>query len=117
MLLPEIVTVGIYNSQIAAKNKIVSKNRKTSMFEIELPMEDGGVSYIDSNQTPITPNMIICAKPDQIRHTKFPFKCYYVHIILHGGILYDVLMNTSDFFCNHKRKYLQRYFHKTSQVL
>lgn len=98
MLLPEIVAVGIYNSQIAAKNTVISKNRITSMFEIELPAEDGGVSYIDSNAKQINPNMIICAKPGQVRHTKFPFECYYVHMIIHSGPLYDILMNTPDFF-------------------
>jgi AraC-like DNA-binding protein len=98
MILPEIVAVGIYNSHIAAKNIKISKKRRTSMFEIELPIEDGGISYIDSNSKQINPNMIICAKPGQVRHTKFPFKCYYVHMIIHSGVLYDMLINTPDFF-------------------
>ena len=98
MILPKIVAVGIYNSHIAAKNLKISKKRKTSMFEIELPIEDGGISYVDSNAKQINPNMIICAKPEQVRHTKFPFKCYYVHMIIHNGPLYDILMNTPDYF-------------------
>lgn len=98
MQLPEIVTVGIYDSKVAAKNVKISKNRKTSMFEIELPICDSGISYIGTNSAPITKNLIICAKPGQTRHTKFPFKCYFVHMILHEGILYDTLMNTPDFF-------------------
>ena len=98
MILPEIVAVGIYNSRIAAKNVKISKKRKTSMFEIELPIEDGGISYIDSNSKQINTNMIICAKPEQVRHTKFPFKCYYVHMIVHSGALYDALISTPDFF-------------------
>ena len=98
MILPKIVAVGIYNSQIAAKNLKISKNRKTSMFEIELPIEDGDISYIDSHSKQINPNMIICAKPGQVRHTKFPFKCYYVHMIIHSGTLYDSLMSAPDFF-------------------
>lgn len=98
MQLPEIVTIGIYNSQIAAKNTTISKNRKTSMFEIELPIEEVGVSYIDSNSFLITPKMIICAKPGQTRHTKFPYSCYYIHMIVQDGPLYDILMNAPDFF-------------------
>ena len=112
MILPEIVTVGIYNSQIAAKNTVISKNRKTSMFEIELPIEDGGITYIDSNSKQIRPNMIICAKPGQIRHTKFPFKCYYIHIIIHSGTLYDTLMNTPDFFETDKSETYKKIFTK-----
>lgn len=98
MILPEILTVGVYNSQYLTKNTVVSKNRKTTKFEIELPIEEGGISYIDDNSMPITPNMVICAKPGQIRHTKFPYKCYFLHIILHSDILYDTLMNAPDFF-------------------
>lgn len=98
MILPEIVAVGIYDSQIIARNTVISKKRKTTMFEIELPIEDGGVSYINSNAKQINPNMIICGKPGQVRHTRFPFKCYYVHMIIHSGTLHDTLMATPDFF-------------------
>ena len=102
MDLPEIAAAGIYDSQIAVKNTAVSKNRKTSMFEIELPIIDGGISYIDSNSSPIRPGMLICAKPGQIRHTKFPFKCLYVHLIVHEGPLYDILVSTPNFFETNK---------------
>ena len=97
MILPQFVTVGIYDSKVVARNIAVSKVRKTSMFEIELPIDSGGISYIDDGSKPITPGILICAKPGQHRHTKFPFKCYYVHIILSEGALYDLLMNTPDF--------------------
>lgn len=96
MILPEIVAAGIYNSQFAAKNAAISKNRVTSMFELELPMENGGISYIDNNASPITPQMVICAKPGQIRHTKFPYKCYFVHMLLHDDTLQNILMDIPD---------------------
>lgn len=112
MQLPEIVTVGIYDSKVAARNVKVSKNRKTSMFEIELPICDSGISYIGSSSAPINQKLIICAKPGQTRHTKFPFKCYYVHMILHKGILYDILINTPDFFETHKSELYKGIFEK-----
>lgn len=110
MLLPEIVAAGIYSSQFCAKNTPVSKNRKTTRFEIELPMENGGISYIGDTAMPITPNMIICAKPGQVRHTKFPYKCYFVHIVLHGDILYDTLLRTPDIFQTDKAEIYQNLF-------
>lgn len=91
IILPEIVAAGIYNSRIAVKDKAVTKNRKTTMFEIEIPIEEGGISYINSEERHIAPNIVICAKPGQIRHTKLPFKCYYIHMILNTGTLYDIL--------------------------
>ena len=39
IILPKIVAVGMYNAQLAFKNRAISPNRKTTMFEIELPME------------------------------------------------------------------------------
>lgn len=112
MVLPEIVAVGIYNSQFAAKNIAVSKKRKTSMFEIELPLENGGISYIEDSAMPITSNMIICAKPGQFRHTKFPFKCYFIHMILHSDTLYDTLVQTPNIFETEKAENYRRIFQK-----
>ena len=109
-MLPEIVSIGVYDSQVAVRNKVITKNRKTTMFEIELPIEEGGISYINSEKMPINPNVIICAKPGQMRHTKLPFKCYYIHIILKDGILYDTLMDTPNFVkTNKSSKYLELY--------
>ncbi len=107
IILPEIVSAGIYNSEIAVKNKSITKNRKTTMFEIEIPIEDGGISYIDSAETPIQTDIIICAKPGQMRHTKLPFKCHYIHMIINEGALYDTLIETPDFIkTKEKKKYL-----------
>ena len=112
MVLPEIVAVGLYDSTLAAKNLAISKNRKTSMFEIELPIEHGGVSYVNSTAKPITPNMIICAKPGEIRHTTFPFKCYYVHIIVHSDEIYDTLINAPTFIETDKYDTYKEIFEK-----
>lgn len=112
MQLPEIVAAGVYNSQYAVKNTAVSKNRKTSMFEIELPLEAGGVSYIDDASMPITPNMVICAKPGQIRHTRFPFKCYFLHMILHSDQLYETLIHTPSFFETERRDVYEKIFQR-----
>jgi len=89
--LPQIVAIGIYNAQIAIKNRTISKNRKTTMFELELPIGSGGTSYIDDESHPINENTVICAKPGQIRHTRLPFKCYYIHMIVNEGYIGDIL--------------------------
>jgi len=91
IVLPQIVAVGIYNAQVALKSRTVSTNRKTTMFELELPIGDGGVSYIDDESHSINENTVICAKPGQIRHTSLPFKCYFVHMIVNEGLVFDML--------------------------
>lgn len=108
IILPEIVSAGIYNTDIAVKNKTVTKSRKTTMFEIELPIEDGGISYIDSAENPILTNTVICAKPGQFRHTRLPFKCYYIHMILTEGALFNALLHIPDFVrTDNKNKYYE----------
>ena len=97
IVLPQIVAIGVYNAQIAIKNRTISKNRKTTMFEIELPIGSGGMSYINDESHPITENMVICAKPGQIRHTRLPFKCYYIHMIVNDGYLADLLTSLPNY--------------------
>lgn len=115
MLLPQIVEVSFFNSQIVNKNVKNSQNRETVLFEIELPVEAGGISYIDDTLKAIDSNMIICAKPGQIRHTRFPFKCYYVHISVEKGPLYDILMSTPNFFETDKHEFYKEIFVKMVQ--
>lgn len=90
-VFPQVVAVGIYNAQVAFKSRTVSKNRKTTMFELELPMIDGGISYIDNSSHTVTEDLIIFAKPGQMRHTRLPFKCYYIHMIVKEGRFFDIL--------------------------
>ena len=110
IILPQIVSIGIYDSRLAIKNRDITKNRKTSMFEIELPIENGGISYINEDKTPITPNEIICAKPGQTRHTKLSFKCYFIHMVVKGGVLYDILMDTPNHFTTEKADEYKKIF-------
>ncbi len=95
--LPVLVAAGIFNASLAYKSRMITPNRKTTMFEIELPIMDGGISYINDTSRPISKDTVICAKPGQIRHTKLPFKCYFVHIIAKEGRLYDILSALPDY--------------------
>jgi len=106
--LPKVVAAGIYDSKIAIKNAAVSKKRKTSMFEIDLPIGNGGFSYVDKASFPISEDMIICAKPNQQRYTKTPFKCYYVHMIVHDGPIYEALINLPSFLETEKHSTYER---------
>lgn len=112
MDLPEIITAGIYDSKIVMKNTLISKQRKASMFEIELPIEEGGIAYLENSSSQIMPGMVICAKPNQTRHTRFPFKCYYIHLIIHNGPLYDILIKTPEIFRTNQFDCYQKIFAK-----
>lgn len=110
IILPEIIAVGIYDSRIAVKDKAITKNRKTTMFEIEIPIEEGGISYIDSEERHIATDIVICAKAGQIRHTRLPFKCYYIHMILNTGTLCDILTDIPVFIKTKKPEEYRKIF-------
>lgn len=97
IILPEIISIGIFNAQNIVHNKNLTKKRTTTMFEIEIPIENGGVNYINSEVMTVEPSYVICAKPGQTRQTRLPFKCYYIHFILKQGALFDTLMDTQNF--------------------
>ena len=97
IILPHKTWVGRYNAQLNIKDRTVSNERTVTQFEIELPIEEGGVSYIDDETHRISPNTIICAKPGQTRHTRLPFKCYFIHLVVHEGMLYDILSGLPNF--------------------
>ena len=82
------------------------------MFEIELPLGNGGISYIDKKSSPISKNMIICAHPGQLRHTKTPFKCYFIHMIIKEGELYDRMMEIPSFIRITDRKIYEDIFER-----
>lgn len=97
IILPTVIKAGTYNSRLIYKNKFTSNPRKTTMFEIEIPLENSGVSFIDDTVSDINTNTIICVKPNQIRHTKLPFSCLYIHMTINGGLLYDKLTALPNF--------------------
>ncbi len=61
------------------------------MYEIELAGEKGGTSFIEGEQYAIEPGLVICAKPGQLRHTKTPFKCKYIHFMTSDDTLVKTL--------------------------
>lgn len=93
----KIESTGIYNSQIALPNTVISQERKTLLFELELPIERGGVSYVDGVAAPIETDLFICAKPRQTRCSKFPYKCFYAHLYVSDEYLYETLSSLPSF--------------------
>lgn len=71
--------------------------RHVSVFELEFPLEEGGISYIDDGSREITGNYVIAAKPGQLRHTRLPYRCAFIHLIVREGTLYDMLSRLPDY--------------------
>ncbi len=108
LILPKIVNAGIYDASTAHKNKTETRKRRVSLFELEIPMENGGVSHINDTEYPILADHVICGKPGQLRYTMLPFRCYFVHLLVEKGSLYEYLSILPDHFqVPEREKYCQ----------
>lgn len=108
--VPKLINAGIYDAATVHKHCVDTPPRKVSVFEIELPLEDGGCSHINNNKYPVRADHIICAKPGQLRHTRLPFQCYFVHLMVEEGTLYDYLSAVPDYFLATDRAAYQELF-------
>lgn len=97
IILPQIINAGLYDASAIHKNRIETPERRVSVFEIELPYTECGVSYINNRQYNISPNHIICGKPGQLRHTRLPFKCRFIHLILEDEYLKTLVFSFPDY--------------------
>ena len=93
----EIISLGLWNSDISRKGQTVSKKRRLSMFEVELPIEPGGVSYVSDVSHPVSPDTLIFARPGDVRYSRFPLRCYYLHFSVGEGELYSMLSRIPSF--------------------
>ena len=114
--LPEIVASGIYNASLHTKGREETFPRRTTMFELELPISGGGVSYINNESAFVTENMIICAKPGEIRHTLLPFKCYFIHMIVKDEALAALLMKLPNYIPLEERFEAERLFREIADA-
>ncbi len=96
IIVPQIMNLGLYDFKLSHSSVQVSDYRTVKNIEIELPIENGGFSYIDDCVYPVENNMLICAKPGQRRKTKAPFVCLYIRIIPDEGYICDRLYSLPD---------------------
>ena len=107
IILPEELTVGYFDSNVAYSGVEITPKRNVTCFELELPLEKGGVSYNGEEEVAIEPNMVVCAKPGQVRCTKTPYKAYFIKFSLCDGKVCDFLKGLPDYIktCRYEKYY------------
>ena len=110
--VPTLVTAGVFDSRLVFPSVDVTANRRVSMFEIELPIGSSGVSFINGDSYEVSENAIICAKPGQIRHSKLPYKCYYIHAIVEDEYYAHTLAQLPDYINITDRSVYLNFFDK-----
>lgn len=98
IVLPQIIGTGVFDAAINFRGIKETKERNVTFFEIDFPSEPGGFSFINGKKLPISENMLICAKPGSHRHTITPYRCYYLHLSVKSGEIFDCLSRCPDAF-------------------
>ncbi len=96
--LPEIIALGAYDASLVHKDLDETPPRRVWMYEIEVILEDGGMSYIGNKAHPVKAGNVIIGKPGQMRHTTLPFKCLYLHLMVDDSELDALLRSMPDVY-------------------
>lgn len=81
MLTPEKdISCGIFDSSLLRKKQTKSNPRTVVSYELEIFLDDGGVSFMNDEHREVRRGMLLCAKPGAIRRSDFPVKCGYIRI-------------------------------------
>lgn len=97
MRLPTALWAGIYSSVSAGKPGELTEKRTVRDYEIEIPLENGGISYLDGVSAAIRPDTVICARPGQVRCTRLPLKTYYFHLTIEEEALRQMVSRLPPF--------------------
>lgn len=88
---PKMAESGVYDGSKFRASGVMTPERVTRYFELELPTVEGGMSYIDGNEYPILCDRLINIRPDMHRRSLMPYSCKFIKFELTGGFLYDYL--------------------------
>ncbi len=94
--LPQVVGIGVFDTAIRFEGISETVKRNVTFFEIDLAIEDGGVTHINDKDEPIRENLLLCAKPGYRRSTALPYRCYYIHLAVKNGAMHDILSQATD---------------------
>ena len=79
---PTIVDCGLFDSRSKfGEGLMLTEDRPVDCFELELFAEDGGcTTYLNGQEYTLRSGQFLCTKPGDVRHSRLPFRCYYLHL-------------------------------------
>lgn len=90
---PTIVDCGLFDSRSKfGEGLMLTEDRPVDCFELELFAEDGGcTTYLNGQEYTLRSGQFLCTKPGDVRHSRLPFRCYYLHLAETEGALQNML--------------------------
>ena len=75
----------------------VSSERRLTEYELEFFSDSySGATWSDDMEHALPRGTVLCLKPGQWRHSRFPFRCYYVHLTTDDPALDGLLRRLPD---------------------
>ncbi len=94
-----VTSFGIYDSRVSYPKTQFSPPRKVTCYELELVSEAlPGVTFIGDVAYPLEKGLFICCKPGQLRYSRLPLRCHYVHLSTEDPALQTLLQKLPDTF-------------------
>ena len=91
-------TFGFFDSAYTFPEVSVTKKRPVTCYEIELYLENGGVTYVDDVPYQIKHGHVLCVKPGTVRYSELPLKTNYVKISTAARSLRETLEGLEPYF-------------------
>lgn len=110
--LPEILSVGHFDTSEKYKNVITTPQRIVTEYELELYDEDGGIAHINNVSYHIQKGNILLAKPGDMRNSTLPFSCLFIHFKTTDELTLKLLGELPNFFSTHHYEELSHIFER-----
>ena len=82
---------GYFNSDIVFQGMRQSPRRIVEEYEMEIYLEDGGITYLGNNTIPIHKGMILFALPNTERYSILPVKNYYLKLPIQKSPMVELI--------------------------
>lgn len=82
---------GYFNSDIVFPGTRQSPRRIVEEYEMEIYLEDGGITYLGNNAIPIHKGMVLFALPNMERYSILPIKNYYLKLPIQKSPMVDLI--------------------------
>ena len=87
-----ILEYGVFDSNVKFPKMVESQPRDVNIYELELYTSDTfGKAYMNGIWYSVGHGSFICAKPGDVRKSRLPFKCHYIHLSTHDPDLKELL--------------------------
>lgn len=89
---------GFFDSTYTFPEVSMTKERLVTCYEIELYLENGGVTYVDDVPHQIKRGYVLCTKPGSVRYSELPLKTNYIKISAAASSLRETLEGLEVYF-------------------